>query len=155
MPSLAQAWLNTLIDHRYRGQTLAAPSNWYIGLFTVMPTRSTSGTELTTGGGYTGYARVAYACSLANWSGTQSDGSTSASSGSRDYISNNSIVSFSGSLAAAWPSVVGFGLFAASSGGTVSEFGSITDTSGTPITRSYSVGDAVTFQAGQLRLYMR
>jgi hypothetical protein len=155
MPALKQSWLNLLADAKYRGQALSFPANWYIGLFNVMPSRSAAGTELSVGGGYTGYARVAVASSLANWSGTQSDGSTSASSGTRDYISNNVAISFSASLAAAWNNIVAFGLFDAASGGNHREWGSIVDLTGAPITISREIGAAMVFAPSELRLYLR
>lgn len=43
---------------------------------------------------YTGYARVGVASSLANWAGTQSAGSTTASSGTSGQTSNNTTVTF-------------------------------------------------------------
>lgn len=45
-------------------------------------------------GSATGYARVAVASSLANWSGTQSAGSTVASTGTSGQISNNNAIAF-------------------------------------------------------------
>jgi hypothetical protein len=147
---LSQYWLNLLIDANLRNQAITFPATRYIGLFTVLPTRSTGGTELTTGAGFTGYARQALAASLANWSGTQGAGTTSASSGTDDEVSNNVAVSFSAALAAAWAGVVGWGLFDAVSAGNLLEFGSIVNASGTPITRSFAIGDPVEFAAGTL-----
>lgn len=155
MPALKQAWLNLIIDAAYRGESITFPATWYIGLFNVLPTRSTSGTELSTGAGYTGYARVGVASNTTNWSGTQSDGSTAVSSGTRDYISNNIDIQFVDPLAAAWTGIVGFGLFDALSGGNHREWGTITDSSGNPITISRAIGESVLFEPGQLRLYVR
>jgi hypothetical protein len=147
---LSQYWLNLLIDANLRNQAITFPATRYIGLFTVLPTRSTGGTELTTGAGFAGYARQSLASSLANWSGTQGAGTTSASSGTDDEVSNNVAVSFSAALAAAWAGVVGWGLFDAVSAGNLLEFGSIVNASGTPITRSFAIGDPVEFPAGTL-----
>lgn len=43
---------------------------------------------------YTGYARVSYTSSLANWSGTQGAGTSVASSGSSGLVSNNNAITF-------------------------------------------------------------
>lgn len=153
MPALTQDEVNYLMDFRHRGQGTGARTEWRIGLFTVLPTRTTSGTELSTGAGYTGYARIVRTSSMTNWSGTQSDGSTTASSGTRDYISNNVAIQFSASLAAAWPNVVGSGLW--DSGGVLREWQRLVDSDGNPITRSWAIGDSVNFAAGTFRLYIR
>lgn len=153
MAALTQDEVNYLSDFRHRGQGTGARDEWRIGLFTVLPTRSTSGTELSTGAGYTGYARVTFSSTMANWSGTQGDGTTTASSGTQDYISNNVAISFSASLAAAWPSVVGAGLW--DDTGVLREWARLVDSSGNPITRSWAIGDAVVFSPGTFRLYTR
>jgi hypothetical protein len=155
MSLLKQAWLNTMADAKYRAQAITFPATWYISLFTVAPTRSAAGTELSTGAGYTGYARQAIASSLANWSGTQSDGSTTASNGTRDYISNNVAITFSAALTAAWNGIVAFGLHDALTSGNHHEFGNIVDENGNPITVSRAVGDPLVFAPGRLRLYLR
>jgi hypothetical protein len=155
MASLRQAWLNLLIDAEFRSQSITFPATWYVGLFTVLPTRSTAGTELTTGAGFTGYARQAMPADMTTWSGTQSDGSTTASSGTREYITNNINVSFTASLAAAWNGMVGFGMFDAVSGGNMRRWGSIVNSGGTAITISRAIGEPVIFEPGELRLYLR
>lgn len=81
---------NNLIDAMIRGQTLVAPANHYIALYSVCPTDSTAGTEFTGGS----YARVQIAASLANWAGTQAAGSTTASSGTGGTTSNNVAITF-------------------------------------------------------------
>ena len=67
---------NKLVDALFRGQTLGTPTTWYVGLDTVSCTETGGGTEVTGGS----YARVAVTASLANFAGTQSAGSTTASS---------------------------------------------------------------------------
>src|SRR5690349_20255539 len=68
---------NKLVDALLRGQSLGSPATFYVALYTTCPTDSTAGTEVSGGS----YARVAVTSSLANWAGTQSAGSTTASSG--------------------------------------------------------------------------
>jgi hypothetical protein len=155
MAALRQAWLNSLIDYEFRGQSNTPPASWFVGLVTVLPTRSTAGTELSTGAGFTGYARQEMPCDMTTWSGTQSDGSTTASSGTREYITNNIDVEFSAALAAAWNGIVGFALYDALSAGNQRRFGSIVNSSGTAITISRAIGEPVIFEPGQLRLYLR
>jgi hypothetical protein len=155
MASLTQYWLNAVVDAMERGQAITFPATRHYGLFAVLPTRNTSGTELSAGAGYTGYARIALAASMTNWSGTQSDGSTGASNGTRDYITNNVAVSFSASLTAAWSGLVGVGQFDAPSGGNLLRWGAFTDSAGNLITRSFTIGEAVSFAPGQIRLYYR
>lgn len=134
------------MDAAYRAQSISWPATRYIALYTVMPTASSAGTELAA----SGYARVAVTSSLTNWSGTQGAGTTSASSGTSGEVSNNSTVTFSSSIAAAWTGIVGWGMLDASTSGNLWDFGAIVDGSGTPITRSFSIGDAVEFEAGAL-----
>lgn len=152
MAALQQARLNTLIDYLYRGGSRAT---LHFGLLIVMPTRSTQGTEMSVGGGYTGYTRQSITASLANFSGTQSDGSTSASSGTRDYITNNVPITFAATLAANWPGAVAAGIYSAASGGVLEEWQPITDSAGTPITLSRNIGEPWVIAPGELRLYLR
>lgn len=70
--------------------TIPALNNVYVALFTAAPSDSGGGTEVSGGS----YARVAVASTLANWAGTQSAGSTTASSGSGGQTSNNAAVTF-------------------------------------------------------------
>jgi hypothetical protein len=112
MAALTDYMENKLIDWLFRGQSFTPPATLYIGLLTVVPTDSTAGTEVTGGS----YARVGVAGSLANWAGTQSAGSTTASSGTGGTTSNNGAVTFP-SPTGSWGSVVAFGFYDASSGG--------------------------------------
>lgn len=155
MAQLRQSMVNLLADWLMRAQAFSPPATWYVGLLSAAASRASAGTEITVAGGYTGYARQGVACSLANWSGTQGDGTTAVSSGSNDYVSNNVAISFSGSLAVPWNGIVGFALWDASAAGNQRLFGVITDSLGNPITRSWAAGDAVAFAPGTLRLYFR
>lgn len=79
---------NKVVDWLLRGQTFTPPATVYVALYTTCPTDSTAGTEVSGGS----YARVAVTSSLANWAGTQSAGSTSASSGTGGTTSNNAAI---------------------------------------------------------------
>ncbi len=81
---------NKLVDALFRAQTLGAPATQYWALFTAAPGETGGGTETT----YGSYARVAVTASLANWAGTQSSGSTTASSGTGGQTSNNAAITF-------------------------------------------------------------
>jgi len=54
---------NVIINHLLRNQAFTPPATIYVALFTVLPTRSTTGTEVSTSG--TAYARVAVTLSAA------------------------------------------------------------------------------------------
>lgn len=118
--ALTDTYENSLIDWLMRGQALTPTANGYIALFTTCPTDSTGGTEVTG----SGYARVggpasAVSATLANWAGTQSAGSTVASSGSTGTTSNNNTISFPAATGD-WAGPINcFGYMSASTGGTL------------------------------------
>ena len=104
---------NAIVDAVLRGQALGAPATFYVALDTTACSDSAAGTEVTGGS----YARVAVTSSLANWAGTQSAGSTTASSGTGGVTSNNAAITFPAPTAN-WGTVSHFRLVSASSGGT-------------------------------------
>ena len=81
---------NKLIDLIWRAQTFTWPSNTYVRLVTTTPSNAAGGVEVSGGA----YARVTLASSLAALSGTQSAGSTAASSGTGGRTSNNATLTF-------------------------------------------------------------
>lgn len=143
---LTDYWRNKLMDANVRAQAITFPATRYLALFTVAPTSATGGTEVVV----SGYGRISLASSLANWSGTQGDGTTSASSGTTGRITNNVTVQFEDSATVAWDGVVAWGEFDASTSGNLLEFGYLVDAVGSPITRSFSIGDLVEFAPGAL-----
>lgn len=122
---------NKLVDFLLRGQALgitgasagagSGPTNLYIGLLTATPTDSTAGTEVSGGS----YARVTVASTLANWAGTQSAGSTVASSGTGGTTSNNGTITFPAPTAN-WGTITGMGIYDASSGGNLLIYAALT-----------------------------
>jgi hypothetical protein len=110
--SLSDYFENNAIDYSFRAQTWTIAANFFVGLSTAACSDSSVGTEVTGGS----YARVSYARSLANWAGTQSAGSTTASTGTGGVTSNNVAISFA-TPSAAWGTVTHFFLIDASSGG--------------------------------------
>lgn len=137
--AMTNSWENTLIDFLFRAQSYTPPATIYIGLFTVCPTDSTAGTEVSGGS----YARVAVTSSLANWAGTQSAGSTVASSGTGGTTSNNAAITFP-TATADWGTAVCFGGFTASSSGTLLFYAALTNS------RTISNGSTASFAAGTL-----
>lgn len=103
---------NKLVDYLFRGQAFTAPATLYIALFTAAPSDAGGGTEVTGGS----YARASVSSSLANWAGTQSVGSTTASTGTGGQTSNNATISFPAPTAN-WGVVTHFAIFDAATAG--------------------------------------
>jgi hypothetical protein len=103
---------NKVIDALLRGQTLGAPATGYWALGTDTCTDAGPGTEVAGGS----YARVSVVSSLTNWAGTQSAGSTVASSGTSGTTSNNTAITFPQSTAA-WGNLQSVWLMDAASSG--------------------------------------
>jgi hypothetical protein len=136
--ALADYAENKAIDAILRGQALSAPATGYVALYTTCPTDSTAGTEVTGGS----YARVAITSSLANWAGTQSAGSTVASTGTGGTTSNNVAITFPAPTAN-WGTVVCWGILDASTAGNLWIYSALT----TP--KTINSGDAApSFAAG-------
>lgn len=106
-PAAAQSlsdWTeNNFIDMLFRAQTWTVAANLDVGLSTAACSDSSIGTEVTGGS----YARVSVARSLANWAGTQSAGSTTASTGTGGQTSNNVAINFP-TPSAGWGTVTHF-----------------------------------------------
>jgi len=137
--ALTDTYENSIIDWLMRGQSLTPPATGYVALFTTCPTDSTAGTEVSGGS----YARVAIAASLANWAGTQSAGSTTASSGTGGTTSNNGAITFP-TATADWGTVNCFGYMSALSGGTLIFYAALT------ASRNITNGSTASFSAGSL-----
>lgn len=120
MAAMSDYLENKLIDQIFRGQAFSFPATLHVALFTANPSDTGGGTEVTGGS----YARVAVTASLANWAGTQSAGSTTASSGTGGTTSNNNAITFPAPTAN-WGTITGFGIFDASSAGNLLFWGSL------------------------------
>jgi hypothetical protein len=130
---------NKVLDAAIRGQAIGTPANWYIGLDTVACGETGTGTEVTGGS----YARVAVAASLAAWAGSQSAGSTIASSGTNGTTSNNGAISFP-TPSAGWGTVVSVRWWDASTAGNAwicTNLG---------VSKTINSGDTVSFPAASL-----
>ena len=150
MSAMSDFMENKLIDFLFRAQALGitgataasgtGPANLYVALYTSNPTDSTAGTEVSGGS----YARVTVVSSLANWAGTQSAGSTTASSGSSGTTSNNNAITFP-TPSANWGTITGVGILDASTGGNLLAFSALT------VNKTVNNGDpAPSFAAGAL-----
>ena len=141
MPAFAAALTdyaeNKIVDATLRGQAIGTPATWYIALYTACPTDSTAGTEVTGGS----YARVAITASLANWSGTQSAGSTVASSGTSGTVSNNVSIALP-TPTVGWGTVVCWGITDAPTAGNIWIYSALT------VSKTINNGDSVSFAAG-------
>lgn len=104
---------NKLIDAFLRGQTFTMPTSVFVALATTTGSDTACGTEVTGGS----YARVSVASSLANWAGTQSAGSTVASSGTSGTTSNNVAITWGTAPTANWGTVTEWCVFDASTAG--------------------------------------
>jgi hypothetical protein len=113
---------NKFIDALLRNQAFPTIATLYFALFTAAPSDSGGGTEVTGGN----YARAALAASLANFAGTQSAGSTTASSGTGGQSSNNVAITFN-VPSANWGQVTHWGLFDALTGGNLLVWGALTN----------------------------
>lgn len=111
--SLSDHGENKIIDAVLRAQALGAPATGYIALYTSGCNDAGGGAEVSGGS----YARVAVTASLANWAGTQSAGSTTASTGTGGQTSNNAAITFPAPSGGSWGSITHFSYMSASSGG--------------------------------------
>lgn len=128
---------NKIVDATLRGQAIGTPATWYVALYTTCPTDSSAGVEVTGGS----YARVAVSAALAQWSGTQSAGSTTASSGTGGTVSNNGAITFP-TPSAGWGTVVCWGIADASTAGNLWIYSALTTS------KTINSGDSVSFSAG-------
>lgn len=152
MSAMSDTLENKLIDWFFRAQAIGitgasaaagtGPTALYIGLFTANPTDTGGGTEVTGNA----YARVTVTSGMGatGWAGTQSAGSTTASSGTSGTTSNNGVITFPTPTPSGWGTVTGVGIFDASSGGNLLIWAALTTS------KTINSGDSVTFPAGSL-----
>jgi hypothetical protein len=136
---------NKLVDLLIRGQAYSPPATLYVGLLTAACSDSSPGTEVSTSG--TAYARVAVTSNMTNWAGTQSAGSTTASSGTSGTTSNNGSITFPAPVGSNWGVITHFAVYDLSSAGNMLVCQSLT----TP--KTVNAGDAApSFAAGALTI---
>lgn len=131
---------NKLVDQLFRAQAAPTTTTLYVALFTAAPSDSGGGTEVTGNA----YARVAVVSALTAWAGTQSAGSTVASTGTGGQTSNNAILTFPTPTPSGWGTVTHMALFDAASSGNLIVWGALT------VSKTINAGDAVTFPIASL-----
>lgn len=152
MASMTDFLENKLLDWLLRAQAIGVTgasagagtglATAYIGLFTAAPSDTGGGTEVSGGS----YARQSITSGLTAWAGTQSAGSTSASSGTGGTTSNNNVVTFP-TPSANWGSITHVGIFDAVSSGNLLFWAALT------AAKTVNNGDpAPTFAAAALTL---
>lgn len=116
-----------LLDHVFGAAAYTAPDTLHVALFTVAPSDTGGGTEVSGGG----YARVAVTNNPTNF--------PAASGGAK---ANGTDVTFP-TATASWGTVVAFGIFDASSGGNLLAWATLTTnkTIGSGDTASFPIGD--------------
>lgn len=139
MSAMSDYLENKMVDQLFRGQTAPTTSTLYVALLTAAPSDSGGGTEVSGGA----YARVAVTSSLTNWAGTQSAGSTTASSGTSGQTSNNIAITFP-TPSSTWGTATHFGIYDASTGGNLLFHGALS------IAKTINESDTVTFPVGTL-----
>lgn len=116
---------NAVLNHVLRNVSLTSPATVYAALFTVVPTPSTSGTEVTGGS----YARVA----------------TTFGAPALGVSTNSAPVAFP-TATANWGTVVAVGIFDAVSGGNLLYFGLLTTS------KAVDNGDTASFASSALSI---
>ena len=130
MGSKANFLENAVLDHILLGSTYTAPTGVYSALFTVIPSDSTGGTEVTVTD--SGYTRVQTTFSTAGLTAT-------------GQSVNSGAVNFATIAGGATITVVGWGLLDAATAGNLLYWATVTST-------SLNVGDQATFPAGNITI---
>lgn len=130
---------NKLIDQIFRNTAYTFPTTLYFGLLTAAPSDTGGGTEVSGNN----YARVAVTASTTNFAGTQSAGSTTASSGTGGTTSNNGAINFP-TPSGTWGTVTHFGIYDASTSGNLLFWGALTTS------KTINTNDVVSFAAAAL-----
>lgn len=119
---------NALLDHVYGGGDYTRPGTIYVALFTVAPTDSGGGTEVTGGS----YSRAAVTNNATNW--------PAASGGAK---SNGTEISFT-TATANWGTVVAFALMDAATSGNQLNWGDVSPN------KAINTGDTAKFAVGDI-----
>ena len=131
MSAISDYLENELIKHLFRTGSFTKPTGLYLALFTVAPSDSGGGTEVTGGA----YARQQRDPLDANWDAT---------SGTDGKTANTAVVTFPAPTAN-WGTIVAFGLFDAVTGGNLLFTAALT------LDKTVNNGDdAPSFPAGSL-----
>lgn len=138
---------NKIIDALMRAQTIGTPVTWYVALYTTACSDTGGGTEVPNSNNY---SRASLGASLANWAGTQSAGSTVASSGTGGVTSNNTVITFA-TPSGTWGTVTHAGLVDSGTWGG----GNLWVCIDINPDKTINSGDTVSFAAGALTVTMQ
>jgi len=119
---------NKVLDHVLGGGDFTRPATVYIALYTVAPSDSGGGTEVSGGS----YARAAVTNNSTNW--------PAASAGAK---SNGTAITFA-TATANWGTVVAFAIFDAASAGNMLYWGDLTTS------KAINNGDTASFPVGDI-----
>ncbi len=125
MAGLTNFGEDLVLDFLFTANAATRPTAWYVSLYTVAPTESTGGTEVSGGS----YARVSTSFTVSGTAPTEA--------------SNTAAVEFA-ECTASWGTVVAAGIMTASTGGNLLAYASLT----TP--KAIDTGDVLRFNAGAL-----
>jgi len=125
MAGLTNFGEDLVLDFLFTTGTATRPTAWYVSLYTVAPTESTGGTEVSGGS----YARVSTSFTVSGTAPTQA--------------SNTAAVEFA-ECTATWGTVVAAGIMDASTSGNLIAFANLTTS------KAIDTGDVLRFNAGAL-----
>ena len=125
MAGLTNFGEDLVLDWLFTTGAATRPTSWYVSLYTVAPTESTGGTEVSGGS----YARVSTSFTVSGTAPTTA--------------SNTAAVEFA-EASATWGTVVAAGIMDALSGGNLIAFASLTTS------KAIDTGDVLRFNAGAL-----
>lgn len=130
--SMTDVFEKKVLDHIFRNASLGLDAtNVWVGLFTVAPSDSAAGTEVTGGA----YARVAVVRTGAGWD--------AAAGASPATTSNTGAITFP-TASAAWGTVTHFGIFDAATAGNLLYWADLA------ASKAVGSGDSASFAAGAL-----
>ena len=125
MAGLTNFGEDLVLDFLFTATTATRPTAWYVSLYTVAPTESTGGTEVSGGS----YARVSTSFTVSGTAPTTA--------------SNTAAVEFA-ECTASWGTVVAAGIMDASTSGNLIAFANLTTS------KAIDTGDVLRFNAGAL-----
>ena len=125
MAGLTNFGEDLVLDFLFTTGTATRPTAWYVSLYTVAPTESAGGTEVSGGS----YARVSTSFTVSGTAPTEA--------------SNTAAVEFA-EASASWGTIVAAGIMDASTSGNLIAFASLTTS------KAIDTGDVLRFNAGAL-----
>jgi hypothetical protein len=125
MAGLTNFGEDLVLDFLFTTSTATRPTAWYISLYTVAPTESTSGTEVSGGS----YARTSASFSVSGTAPT-----TASNSAAVEFVE----------ASASWGTIVAAGVMDASTGGNLIAYADLT------VSKAVGTGDVLRFNTGEI-----